>query len=149
GGLTRTVQVEGIESQSAAAEAGLRRGDALVRVGGVPILCSFDVDRALLGRNPGDAVPGIYRRAGQEQTVSLTLRKSSGNHGDAIDLVWRKLGLQLTAVGRDAVTQYNSQLNGGLQVTTVAANGLAERAGIRKGDILVGLHQWETLTCDN
>src|SRR5262249_22992259 len=65
GGLTRTVQVEGIESQSAAAEAGLRRGDALVRVGGVPILCSFDVDRALLGRNPGDAVPVIYRRAGQ------------------------------------------------------------------------------------
>jgi serine protease Do len=149
GGLTRTVKVENIESQGSAAEAGLKRGDVLLRVGGVPVLCSFDVDRALLGRNAGEQVPVVYRRDSQERTATLTLKKSTGTHGDAVELVWRKLGVQLVPVGREVVSPVNGQLNGGLQVTNVASGGLAERAGIRKGDILVGLHNWETLTCDN
>jgi serine protease Do len=31
----------------------------------------------------------------------------------------------------------------------VTAGGLAGKAGLQKGDILLGLHQWETLTLDN
>jgi len=34
-------------------------------------------------------------------------------------------------------------------VTALNANGPAAKAGIRKGDILVGLQQYETITLDN
>jgi len=34
-------------------------------------------------------------------------------------------------------------------VTDVAAGSAASTAGIQKGDILVGLHLWETLNPDN
>jgi serine protease Do len=32
---------------------------------------------------------------------------------------------------------------------SVVEESVAAKAGIRKGDILVGLHQWETLSVDN
>jgi serine protease Do len=57
--------------------------------------------------------------------------------------------VQLRPVDPEVVARVNRQLHGGLEVTTVDAEGAAARAGIRRGDILVGLHQWETLTIDN
>jgi serine protease Do len=47
------------------------------------------------------------------------------------------------------VAKANPQLRGGLLVTEVVAGGSAGSAGIQKGDILVGLHQWETLRSDD
>jgi serine protease Do len=36
-----------------------------------------------------------------------------------------------------------------MRVTDVRAGSPAGREGIRKGDILVGLHKWETISLDN
>jgi serine protease Do len=47
------------------------------------------------------------------------------------------------------VTRANPQLHGGVSVTDVRADSPAAKAGIQRGDILVGLHQWEMLTLDN
>jgi serine protease Do len=37
----------------------------------------------------------------------------------------------------------------GLAVVEVRADGAAARAGIVRGDILIGLHQWKTLSPEN
>jgi serine protease Do len=47
------------------------------------------------------------------------------------------------------VAKANPQLHGGLLVTEVTAGGPAAAAGIQKGDILVGLHNWETLRAED
>ena len=52
-------------------------------------------------------------------------------------------------VAGELVSRVNNQLRGGLEVTAITLNGLAAKAGIRKGDILVGLHKWETINIDN
>jgi serine protease Do len=57
--------------------------------------------------------------------------------------------MQLRPIDGETVSRVNHQLHGGLEVTAVDDDSLASKAGIRKGDILVGLHQWETLTVDN
>mgnify|MGYP003340004976 CR=1 FL=1 len=53
------------------------------------------------------------------------------------------------AQDKEAVAKANPQLRGGLQVVDVAAGSVAATAGIQKGDVLVGLHLWETLNIDN
>jgi serine protease Do len=40
-------------------------------------------------------------------------------------------------------------LHGGLAVVDVRSDSPAGKAGIQKGDILVGLHQWEMLSPEN
>ena len=56
--------------------------------------------------------------------------------------MWRKLGIRLAAVDGELVARVNRQLHGGLEVVNVEADSTAARAGIHRGDILVGLHQW-------
>ena len=64
-------------------------------------------------------------------------------------MIWSKLGIQFNPVASDVVAKVNRQLNGGLEVTVVNNDGVAAKAGIKKGDILVGLHSYETLSLDN
>jgi serine protease Do len=52
-------------------------------------------------------------------------------------------------VGAADVARANPQLHGGLALTEVAPGSVAANAGLVRGDVLVGLHQWETLTADN
>jgi serine protease Do len=148
-GLARSVVVERVEANSPAAVAGLRQGDVVVKVADQVVACSYDIDRALLDRSAGDQVPLLVRRQGKDLPVSLVLQASETNRPAAVDLVWRKLGLRLAQVSPEVVGRVNRQLNGGLEVAAVAADGVAGRAGIRRGDVLVGLHQWETLSLDN
>jgi len=61
----------------------------------------------------------------------------------------RILHLEDNPVDADLVTRVNRQLHGGMEVVAVHADSPAARAGIKKGDILVGLHQWETVTLEN
>jgi serine protease Do len=152
----RTVVVERAEPNSPAAAAGLKPGDELVRLGDVAIQCSFDVERALLERRGGETLPALVRRGAQEQRCDLVLAGASGERvvraappAPAPDVIWTKLGLRLTTVAPESVSRVNRQLNGGLEVTDLGADGTAAKAGIKKGDILVGLHQWETLSLDN
>jgi serine protease Do len=65
------------------------------------------------------------------------------------DIVWRKLGLRLGPINPEVVTRSNHQLHGGLAVLDINPSAPAAQAGIQRGDILVGLHQWETVSIDN
>ncbi len=65
------------------------------------------------------------------------------------DPVWRRLGLRLQSAPVDNVKRINQELHGGLTVIQLRTDSPADKAGIRPGDVLVGLHQWEMLTQDN
>jgi serine protease Do len=148
-GPMRTVIVDRTEPNSPAAAAGLRNGDVVEDVGNLHVACSFDVERALLDRAPGQHVPLVVRRDGKEQQADLVLQGPERGRPASLDLVWRKLGVRLAPVDAELVSRVNPQLHGGLEVLAVDSEGVAAKAGIRRGDILVGLHQWETLTVDN
>jgi serine protease Do len=155
-GLERTVVVERVEPGSPAELANIQKGDAIVRLGEVTVLCSYDVDRALLDRNPGDRLAAVIRRQGQETKTELVLQAADHTKTTLAELAWKRLGIGGSPVSREIVTRVNPLLHGGLEITQINPNGAAGRAGIKKGDILVGLgfgtngtKQWETLTLDN
>jgi len=67
------VRLSEVIADSAAARAGLRGGDVLVRFDGEP-MASFDDLRAVLGRRrPGDTVQVVYLRDGTDHRVAATL----------------------------------------------------------------------------
>jgi serine protease Do len=145
----RTLLVERTEAGSPAAQAGLQAGDVVTQVGDLGVVCTLDLERALLDHTAGDRVPVLVRRQGGPKRFDLVLQAADQSSLSAADVIWRKLGLRLKPVEREAVSPANSQLHGGLAVTDVRAEGVAGKAGIQRGDILVGLHTWETLSLDN
>jgi serine protease Do len=150
-GLKRKVVVDRVEPNSPAETAGLKAGDVLRQLGGIPIRTGIDVERALLDRKVGDRLTAVVRRETEEKKLDVALAAADRmvRPAGVSDLVWQKLGLQLAPVAADMVTRVNGDLHGGLEVTAVSSSGAAARAGIRKGDILVGLHQFETVSLDN
>jgi serine protease Do len=149
----RSVIVDRVDSGSSAARAGLERGDILLAAGDIPIAASLDVERAFFDRQSGERVALRYRRNGQDKSAALVL-ESFG------DLIWHKLGLRLQAVGAeavrirpvagsDAMPDNSPKFRGGLMIAEVRGDSPAERAGVQRGDILVGLHRFEMLSNDN
>jgi serine protease Do len=149
GSLARWVVVERVEPSSPGARAGLRDGDVIVRAGDFRVACGLDLERAFLDRVPGESVPVVVRRKGDEKRLALVLQPAENPVPVATDVVWRKLGVRLTAVLAEAVSRNNPQLHGGVAVIDIDAQGPAAKAGIQRGDILVGLHQWETVSVEN
>ncbi len=138
-GLVRKVIVDRVEAGSPAELAGLQAGDVLTNVGGVNVETGIDVERGLMDRKPGQSLQVVVQRQDQEKRLQFVVA----------DLVWQKLGVQFTPVASDVITAVNKQLHGGLEVTAINQNGMAAKSGLRKGDILVGLHNWETVSVEN
>jgi serine protease Do len=58
--------------------------------------------------------------------------------------MWEALGLRLTEEPRGTFQRRNTRYRGGMRVEEVRPNSPAAREGILAGDILVGMHRWET-----
>lgn len=148
--LRRWVSVERVEPGSPAAEAGLKPGDVLEKVGDVAVLTSIDLERALFER-PAKGVPVRAKRSGEAVDVTLALQpvQSAAHATPAAEVVWRRVGVRVQPVGADAVTGIDRQLRGGLTVLDVATGSPAAKAGLQRGDVLIGLHQWESIDLSN
>jgi serine protease Do len=147
--LSRCLVVDRAEPDSPAVRSGLQTGDVIVKVGDLRVCTGLDLERALLERSAGEKVPVYVRRKGTDQRLDLTLQAIEKPAPTTADVIWRKLGVRLAPASAEAVAKNNRQLHGGLTVTDLDAEGVAAKAGIQRGDILVGLHQWETISLDN
>lgn len=150
-GLVRKVVVDRIDSSSPAETSGITSGDVILQVGDIKVACGIDVERGLMDRKAGEKVTILVKRGNEEKNLKIAM--ASGDRQlrpvAASDAVWQKLGVQFTPVNGETVSRVNNQLHGGLEVTSINANGAAAKAGLKKGDVLVGLHTWETVTVEN
>src|SRR5262245_31240886 len=152
--VKRWAVVERVEVGSPAEAAGFKAGDVVDQVGDVPVKCAMDVERAFLEQTPGTKLTMVGRRARDEVKGEIALRATArpvpavGVSGGGY-VVWKKLGVKVDAVSAEVVNRVNKDLRGGLRITEVGADSLAARAGFQRGDILIGLHQWETISSDN
>ncbi len=67
------VRLTGILPESAAARAGLREDDVIVRFAGTPVVRFDDLRRGLRQRKPGDTVDVVVLREGEDRTLSTAL----------------------------------------------------------------------------
>jgi serine protease Do len=149
GPLRRWLTVQRVEPGTPAADAGLKADDVIEQAGDVAVQTSIDFERGLLDRG-GKTKLRVKRGT---ETVELQLASGSAvervSNSAPTDVIWSKTGLKLFPVGANLVQSADKQLRGGMWVSDVAPAGTAAKAGLQKGDILLGLHQWETLSLDN
>ena len=135
---------------SPAAEAGLEPGDVITSLGGVEIHRALDLQRAFLDRKPGDKIELALQRSGESITKSLTLATQPETQKTAAGPIWEILGLELKPIpAEEFQANHQTRYRGGLTITSVRPNSPAANQGIRSGDVLVGMHIWETVSLEN
>jgi serine protease Do len=135
-----------VEADSPADKCGLQPGDVIVLVGDNAVARGLDVERALVGHQAGDEVEVTVDRDGETVKTELVLGSAPQR---LTDRIWESLGLRLEPVAAPQLKSYQKQYRGGLLVTAVRSDSPAFRDGIRRGDILLGMHIFETISLEN
>lgn len=163
-GDQRFLRVEGTRTASPAEQAGLKPGDIVVKAGAISVNDAADFERACLGRPVGEKVEITVRRGEKIETLPMMIAALVGGRrpgGDAQPVVraqneestaekaWRMLGVKLSPIGDAEKRLLGEKYHGGMKVTEVKSQSTAAQNGIRTGDVLVGLHVWETISFDN
>jgi S1-C subfamily serine protease len=133
--------VDEVQPNSPAATAGLQAGDEICAVGQLPVVRPLDLERALLDRSNGERIAVTVLRGGEQQTCEMELANCSK--------AWDVLGLELTEEPKSAFQKRSSRYRGGMRVVDVRSSSPAAEEGIRAGDILVGMHGWETASAQD
>jgi len=142
------VLVTEIDDSSPAANSGLMSGDVIKSIGERTLQRPVDLERAMLEHDAGDEVPLSIERGRKTLSINLVL-VSLPEKQKTEDATWELLGLQLRPMPGRQFAQLGTRYRGGLTVAAVRPDSPASRQGIRRGDILVGMHKWETTTLDH
>jgi serine protease Do len=151
------VRVTRVTAASPAEQIGILPGDEIISVGQMRIARPLDLERAFLDQTAGQPVAIEVRRDGQSMMVELPLAelrrtpvtppRVARSSDDAP--VWDVLGLRLTEEPRSTFQRRNSKYRGGMLVEEVRPGSPAAEEGILPGDILVGMHTWETASAQD
>ena len=128
-------RVRSVTPGSPAARAGIRSGDLIVSVDGVPIDSREAFETALSTRGPGRAMRVVLRSSEGERAVSVQGQAPPAGLG--VQILREQLGITL-APGRN-----------GLRITVVDRKGDAAERGIESGDLLLGLNGARVTTVDD
>jgi len=129
-----------------ASNAGIARGDVIVRWGDRRVQHSRELPLMVALTPPGTRVPVAVVREGRERTVDVTVdrmpaeerRESRApSRGGSLE-AW---GLAVAALGRDDARRLGVKPGSGVIVTDVAEGSPADEAGVEPGDVVVEVNR--------
>lgn len=144
------VTVADVSASSPAAREGLKPGDRVVRVGSQPVDDRLDFALAMLDVDPGERFELQLDREGQRYEVAVktdTVQRQDQPQGIA-DLAWEVVGIRARPVTEANMKRLNARMRtkyqGGLYLTAIRPGSAAARQGMEVGDVLLGIHGWQT-----
>ncbi|MEM6777219.1 MAG: trypsin-like peptidase domain-containing protein [Planctomycetota bacterium] len=142
-----------VASGGAAEAGGLKRGDRITMVGQIPVLDELQCALSLMELHRLGDTRVEFERDGDTYETNLVANSVSQTSETVSGRAWSVLGVTTRPLSQDATRQLNSRLRteyrGGLAVTNVRSGSAADQEGIRTGDILLGIHSWETASTDD
>ena len=136
-GTMEGIYVAEIVPESAAEDAGLKKGDVITQIDGQKVTQFGELTGIIAQKRPGDKIKVTYLRDKKKKEVELTLKNEQGNTkvvksitGDAADV----LGAEFRPVTDAQKEQFD--INYGLEVMKVNGGKMKE-AGVTKGFIIL------------
>ncbi len=125
-------------------------GDEITSIDGKRVSKALDLERALIGKTSEDVVSLQVRRGTKTLQIesplvsSQTAPDKSSNTLEA--KVWNRFGFKLKEIPSTQFKRITSKYRGGLLVDQVRSGSQANSQNIQPGDVLLGIHEWETTT---
>jgi serine protease Do len=146
-GAPRGALVQGVEKDQAADRAGVEAGDIILRVDGKVVEKSADLPRLVGGIKPGARAGLQVFRRGTIKDLTVVVgefeadkptRKAAVEPSTAASAAAAKSVLGLTVSDIGEAQRKDMRLRGGVKVDAV--EGLAAKAGLREGDVVLAVN---------
>jgi len=144
---TNGALIAGVEKGGPAEKGGLQPGDVIVKFDSKPIVNSSDLPRAVGSTKPGKSVPVEVMRKGSVKTLSVAVGEMptdptevAAQSRSAPKPEANKIGLTL----KELTPAQKKKLNGKNGLLVIDSAGVAAQAGIRRGDVILGLNNSES-----
>jgi len=136
------VSVLQIFSDSPADEAGLKAGDIILEMDEKKIEGSQQFKNAVAMIEPGTKVTLLIFRDGKELKKKVKVGSLSDSaFATDVSEIGRQLGLGVQELTKDLARQFGYEPGEGVIVSQVTDGGIAARAGIRSGMLIVGVNR--------
>ena len=132
-GTMEGIYVAEVVESSAAAEAGIEKGDVIIEVDGQKVTKFGDLSGIIAQKRPGDKVSITYLHNKHKHTKQVTLRNEQGNTQVVKNADLDVLGADFREISKQQKEQLEIQY--GLEVIKVN-NGKMKDAGVPKGFII-------------
>lgn len=119
----------------AAAAAGIKKGDIITKVNGIPVISGADMVGQIATYRPGEKINITYRRDGAEKTVDVTLRNSGGTTDVVKTSVLDKLGAELETLS--AADAKELKVPGGVVIKSIGTRGLLSKVRVQDGYVIL------------
>ncbi len=133
------VYVENTPSDGAAAQAGIKKGDVILKINNTQVSSGLEMSGQIAQFKPGDKVPVSYVRNGKEFLASVVLKDSPGKQTEiAENNIGEKLGATLENLSKTKATANN--LEGGVLVKTIQQGGRLSKTRMEDGFVITGVN---------
>ena len=132
-----------VSASSGAFDAGLKKGDIIKTVNGIPVTLPSELQELVTRYKPSDKITVVVSRNGLDKTVVATLKNKAGN----FDLVKNdnsalsKLGAEFVTLNPKKAKEYG--IPGGVVVKKIADGALSDQTRMRDGFIIVKVDDTE------
>jgi Do/DeqQ family serine protease len=140
------VYVMNVRNEGAAAEAGIRKGDIITKINGIPVVSGADLVGQITTYRPGDKISLTWQREGKEYTKNITLRNISGTTDVVKTSVLDKLGADLVALDKDQAADL--KVKGGVVIKSIGSRGLLSKVRVQEGYVILKADNKEVTTVE-
>ena len=144
---TNGALIAGVEKNGPADKGGLEAGDVITKFDYKPIISSSDLPRVVGASKPGKMAAVEILRKGAVKNLSIGIgemptdpSEAAGPSKSPTKAEANKIGLTL----KELTPQQKKKLNGKNGLLVVDSIGAAAQAGIRRGDVILGLNNSES-----
>ncbi|HEU4707756.1 MAG TPA: DegQ family serine endoprotease [Methylophilaceae bacterium] len=148
---TNGALVAGVEKGSPAEKGGLQPGDIIIKFNGKQITTSSDLPRTVAATKPGNEVPVEILRKGNPRTLNIAVGEMPNPNEEEAATPKAPSKAEANRIGlvlRDLTAQQKKRLNNKNGLLVLEAQGAAAQAGIRRGDVILGINNSEVQTVE-
>lgn len=147
--------ISSVSHGSPADDAGLRRGDVIIELGGMAVKSAEDLRTAVENHKPSDKVEITLLRKGEMQTLTATLGERKPLRAPNVwvsrapvfdkrmivipEFGRGRLGIQYMELNPDLGDYFGRPEGKGILITKVETETPAEKAGMKAGDVIISV----------
>ena len=123
-----------VDPKGAAGEAGIKKGDLIIKVNGVEMNSDAQLAEMIARQKPGDDVKITYVRDGVEKNVSAVLKNKMGTFASMKTAAIESLGADFSALNKEDATK--AGIEGGVVVKNIRDGVIGNQTNMRPGFII-------------